>query len=47
MAAALSDIYDVNVESAVKAGILHDAGKGFSGPELIRFAKNIKSRYRF
>lgn len=47
MAAALSDIYDVNVESAVKAGILHDAGKGFSGPELIRFAKNIKSRCRF
>ena len=29
MAAALSDIYDVNVEAAVKAGILHDAGKAF------------------
>lgn len=37
MAAALSDIYDVPVESAVRAGILHDAGKGFSGPELIQF----------
>ena len=47
MAAALSDIYDVNVESAVKAGILHDAAKGFPGEELIAFCreKNIKVRY--
>lgn len=47
MAAALSDIYDVNVESAVKAGILHDAGKGFSGPELIRFCKEHKIKVPF
>lgn len=39
MAAAFSDIYEVNVEDAVKAGILHDAGKGFSGKELIEFCK--------
>ncbi len=47
MAAALSDIYDVNVEAAVKAGILHDAGKGFSGPELIRFCKEHKIKVPF
>ncbi len=47
MAAALSDIYDVNVESAVKAGILHDAGKGFSGPELIHFCKEHKIKVPF
>lgn len=47
MAAALSDIYEVNVESAVKAGILHDAGKGFSGPELIRFCKEHKIKVPF
>ena len=47
MAAALSDIYDVNVESAVKAGILHDAGKGFSGPELIRFCQEHKIKVPF
>lgn len=47
MAAAFSDIYEVNVEDAVKAGILHDAGKGFSGPELIAFCKkkHIKVPY--
>ena len=39
MAGAFSDIYDVNVEDAVKAGILHDAGKGFNGNELIAFCK--------
>ncbi len=39
MAAAFSDIYEVNVEDAVKAGILHDAGKGFNGNELIAFCK--------
>ena len=47
MAAALSDIYDVNVEAAVKAGILHDAGKGFSGLELIRFCKEHKIKVPF
>ncbi len=39
MAAAFSDIYDVKVEDAVKAGILHDAGKGFSNQTLIEFCK--------
>ena len=47
MAAALSDIYDVNVEAAVRAGIMHDAGKGFSGPELIAFCKKRKIRVPF
>lgn len=47
MAAALSDIYDVNVETAVRAGILHDAGKGFSGPELIAFCRNHKIKVPF
>ena len=47
MAAALSDIYDVNVETAVRAGILHDAGKGFSGEELIRFCRTHKIRVPF
>ena len=47
MAAALSDIYDVNVELAVKAGIMHDAGKGFSGPELIDFCKEHKIKVPF
>ncbi|MBO5010940.1 MAG: bis(5'-nucleosyl)-tetraphosphatase (symmetrical) YqeK, partial [Elusimicrobiaceae bacterium] len=47
MAAALSDIYDVNVESAVRAGILHDAGKGFSGPELVAFCKKHKIKVPF
>lgn len=47
MAAALSDIYEVNVESAVKAGILHDAGKGFSGDELIRFCREHKIKVPF
>lgn len=47
MAAALSDIYDVNVESAVRAGILHDAGKGFSGPELVSFCKKHKIKVPF
>ena len=39
LAAVLSDIYNVNVESAVKAGIMHDAGKGMGAQELIRFCK--------
>ncbi|WP_428054097.1 nicotinate (nicotinamide) nucleotide adenylyltransferase [Candidatus Avelusimicrobium stercoris] len=47
MAAAFSDIYDVNVELAVKAGIMHDAGKGFSGPELIAFCKEHKIKVPF
>ncbi len=47
MAAALSDIYDVNVEEAVQAGILHDAGKGFSGPELVRLCKEHKIKVPF
>ena len=47
MAAALSDIYDVNVETAVRAGILHDAGKGFSGPELISFCQTHKIKVPF
>ncbi len=42
LCAVLSDIYDVPVEKAVQAGILHDAGKGFSGPELIKFCKEHK-----
>lgn len=40
--AVLSDIYDVPMEQAVQAGILHDAGKGFSAPELIALCKNHK-----
>jgi len=47
MAAAFSDIYDVNVEIAVKAGILHDAGKGFSSQELIQFCKKHKIKVPF
>ena len=47
LAGALSDIYEVNVESAVRAGILHDAGKGFSGPELVRFCRTHKIRVPF
>lgn len=39
LAAVLSDIYAVNVESAVRAGILHDAGKGMSAQELIQLCK--------
>jgi len=37
LCAVLSDIYDVPVQKAVQAGILHDAGKGFSSEELISF----------
>lgn len=44
LAAVLSDIYGVNVESAVKAGILHDAGKGLGAQELVRFCKEHKIR---
>lgn len=40
LCAVLSDIYEMPVEKAVQAGILHDAGKGFSGPELIAFCKS-------
>ena len=47
MAAALSDIYDVNVEMAVRAGILHDAGKGFSGKELIALCQTHKIKVPF
>ena len=47
MAGALSDIYDVNVETAVRAGILHDAAKGFSGPELIDLCKTHKIKVPF
>ncbi|MBR4591754.1 MAG: nicotinate-nucleotide adenylyltransferase [Elusimicrobiaceae bacterium] len=47
MAAALSDIYDVNVEAAVRAGILHDSGKGFSGEELIHFCRTHKIKVPF
>ena len=47
MAAVFSDIYDVNVETAVRAGILHDAGKGFSGPELIEFCQKNKIKVPF
>lgn len=42
LCAVLSDIYDVPVEKAVQAGILHDAAKGFSGPELIAACKKHK-----
>lgn len=44
LCAILSDIYEVPVEKAVQAGILHDAGKGFSGTELISFCKEHKIR---
>ena len=47
LAAVLSDIYNVNVESAVKCGILHDAGKSMSGEELIRFCKEHKIKAPF
>ena len=47
MAAAFSDIYAINVESAVKAGILHDAGKGMSAEELIAFCKEHKIKVPF
>lgn len=47
MAAALSDIYDINVETAVRAGILHDAAKGFSGSELINFCRTHKIKVPF
>ncbi len=47
MAGALSDIYDVQVETAVRAGILHDAAKGFSGPELIQFCRTHKIKVPF
>lgn len=47
LAAVLSDVYGVPVESAVKAGILHDAGKAFTGKELIALCKthHIKVPY--
>lgn len=47
MAAALSDIYDVNVEKAVQAGILHDAGKGLSNEELIACCRKHRIRVPF
>ena len=42
LCAILSDIYEVPVGKAVQAGILHDAGKGFSGAELAAFCKEHK-----
>lgn len=39
LCAILSDIYEVPIEQAVQAGILHDMGKALSGPELIDFCK--------
>ena len=47
LAAVLSDIYNVNVESAVKAGILHDAGKGMGAQELIQFCNQHHIRAPF
>ena len=47
LAAALSDIYNINVETAVRAGILHDAGKGFSGSELIELCRKHKIKVPF
>lgn len=40
--AVLSDIYEVPVEKAVQAGILHDAGKGFCAEELINYCRSHK-----
>ncbi|MBR3632648.1 MAG: nicotinate (nicotinamide) nucleotide adenylyltransferase [Elusimicrobiaceae bacterium] len=37
LCAVLSDIYEVPTEKAVQAGILHDAGKGFSAQDLIHY----------
>lgn len=39
LCAILSDIYEVPAESAVQAGILHDAGKGLSADELVAYCK--------
>lgn len=47
MAAAFSDIYDINVETAVKAGILHDAAKGFSDRELIACCRKNRLKIPF
>ena len=47
MAAAFSDIYEINVEAAVKAGILHDAAKGMDGQDLINFCKEHKIKVPF
>lgn len=47
LCAILSDIYEVPVGQAVQAGILHDAAKGFSGPELIAFCKEHKIKVPF
>ena len=47
LCAILSDIYEVSPEKAVQAGILHDAGKGFTNEELIAYcqAHKIKVPY--
>ena len=42
LCAVLSDIYEVPIEQAVQAGILHDAGKGLSSQELITYCKTHK-----
>jgi len=47
LCAALSDIYEVNVETAVRAGILHDAGKGFSNDDLIAFCRKHQLKIPF
>ncbi len=47
LCAVLSDIYEMPVEKAVQAGILHDAGKGFSGPELISFCKSRRLKVSY
>lgn len=44
MAITLSELYKVNAEAAAKAGILHDAAKGFSGEELINLCKENNIR---
>jgi len=47
LCAILSDIYEVPIEKAVQAGILHDAGKGFSAEELIKLCKTHKIKVPF
>ena len=47
LCAILSDIYEVPVEKSVQAGILHDAGKGLSAEELVKFCKTHKLKIPF
>lgn len=42
LCAVLSDIYEVPAEKAVQAGILHDAGKGFSAADLVTYCQTHK-----